>query len=234
MSEGDSSGTPSFQRARTRPQKAERERALIDAARESLEQGTDPWALSLAEVARRAGMAKSNVYRYFGGLESVLLAVLADEWLAFGEAVGRRMDAAVSAGARGPDELAGLLSASFAHRPLLCQLQSALPTIMERNLDPEEVATFKRDGLHLVDELARGMQRVEPRLTVREHGAVIRVMLVLVGGLWPLAHPRAPERSGNGPPIEPDDAVVALRFEFESDLHDALARVLRGSRATSG
>ena len=69
----------SFQRARTAQQRDQRRRAVLDAAREMLDQM--PLAdISLRELSRRIGLAKSNVVRYFPSREAVFLAVLAEDW----------------------------------------------------------------------------------------------------------------------------------------------------------
>ncbi len=69
-----------FVRARQPEQKEERRRNLIATARAMLDERMRLDELSLNELARRAGMTKSNVYRYFESREAVLLALLEDEW----------------------------------------------------------------------------------------------------------------------------------------------------------
>src|ERR1700749_161240 len=72
-----------FQRARSAEQRQVRRRAILDTAAAMLEEM--PVAdVTLNELSRRVGLAKSNVLRYFESREAVLLQLLADslhEWL---------------------------------------------------------------------------------------------------------------------------------------------------------
>ena len=72
-----------FQRARSEEQRAERRRAILDTAAAMLAEM--PVAqVSLNELSRRVGLAKSNVLRYFESREAVLLELLdaaLQEWL---------------------------------------------------------------------------------------------------------------------------------------------------------
>src|SRR6202034_4430038 len=72
-----------FQRARSEEQREVRRRGILDAAAAML--AVMPVAqVSLNELSRRAGLAKSNVLRYFESREAVLLELLdsaCQEWL---------------------------------------------------------------------------------------------------------------------------------------------------------
>ena len=66
----------SFQRARQPAQKQQRREALLHAAATLLdEHGLE--GVSLSAIARQAGLAKSNVYRYFDSREQILLELFA-------------------------------------------------------------------------------------------------------------------------------------------------------------
>src|SRR5712692_5405304 len=67
-----------FRRAR-RPEEKEVRRQQILAAARKLLAGRGVGELSLNELARRAGVSKPNVYRYFESREDVLLQVWVDE-----------------------------------------------------------------------------------------------------------------------------------------------------------
>src|SRR5690349_2431577 len=92
--------------------------------------------VSLNELSRRVGLAKSNVLRYFESREAVLLELLdifLERWLAeLAEelAAGIEADAApeVRAG-----RLAEILSRSLASRVVLCDLFGAQGGVLEHN-----------------------------------------------------------------------------------------------------
>src|ERR1044072_10039307 len=68
-----------FQRARSDEQRALRSQAILDTAAAMLEE-MPVAALSLNELSRRVGLAKSNVLRYFDSREAVLLELLDAAW----------------------------------------------------------------------------------------------------------------------------------------------------------
>ena len=75
--------TNAFQRARQPHQKAQRRAHILGVARQMLDQGALD-ELTLNELARRVGLAKSNVYRYFESRESILLEIFQEdihEWV---------------------------------------------------------------------------------------------------------------------------------------------------------
>ena len=82
-----------YQRARSPEQKAERTEQILSAAEAMLAEGQDSSALSLNVLAKRAGMAKSNIYRYFESREAVLLALLEDRTARWGEDVVAQLEA---------------------------------------------------------------------------------------------------------------------------------------------
>ena len=68
-----------FQRARSEEQREARRQAILAAAAAMLAEM--PVAeVSLNELSRRAGLAKSNVLRYFESREAVLLELLDAAW----------------------------------------------------------------------------------------------------------------------------------------------------------
>src|SRR5215471_18620054 len=70
--------SPSFQRARKPDERAHREKAILAAAAALFDaEGLE--GVTLNAVARRAGIAKSNLYRYFESREAILLALLTED-----------------------------------------------------------------------------------------------------------------------------------------------------------
>ncbi|HEY4701584.1 MAG TPA: helix-turn-helix domain-containing protein, partial [Streptosporangiaceae bacterium] len=68
-----------FQRARSAEQREVRRRAILDTAAAMLAEMTVA-EVTLNELSRRVGLAKSNVLRYFESREAVLLDLLGSEW----------------------------------------------------------------------------------------------------------------------------------------------------------
>jgi AcrR family transcriptional regulator len=201
-----------LQRARSPQAKAERREQLLVVAREMLAAGMDLSALSLNALARRAGMAKSNVYRYFETREAVLLALLLTEWEAW-----VREAVALMAGPQSAEAVVRHLASSLAARPLLCQLTAALPTVLERNLSAAAIATFKRDALALLQGIGARLAAVAPSRGAAEWTGVVYDASTLLAGLYPVTHPGAEAAQALEDP--------ALGF-FRRDLGEELARHL--------
>src|ERR1700677_3312837 len=88
-----------FQRARSEDQREARRQAILGAAAAMLAEM--PVAqVTLNELSRRAGLAKSNVLRYFESREAVLLELLDSAWQDW--LVGLQQDLTAAVGAAAP------------------------------------------------------------------------------------------------------------------------------------
>lgn len=214
-----------FRRARSPDQKAERRAQILAAATALLEESLDSSDLSLNELARAAGMAKSNVYRYFESREAILLALLA-------EATERWCDEVVEAlagiGGEDPvqarlDAVAGCLAAQSARRPLMCHLMSVLPSVLEHNLSAASVRRYKLESLAVLERLSAAMHGVVPELSVAQHGELLHQAFSLIVGGWPLAHP-----SEVAAEVLSDPRLAGFRHDFEADLARGVSLMARG------
>src|SRR5918997_780946 len=120
------------QRARSDEQRAVRSQAILDTAAAMLQEM--PVAdVSLNELSRRVGLAKSNVLRYFDSREAVLLELLAGlvrEWLAH---LAAELPSVVRRRAgfkRRAEQLAAAIAESLGERPVLCDLMSAQAAVL--------------------------------------------------------------------------------------------------------
>lgn len=214
-----------FQRARKPEHKEERRAQLLDTAAEFLTQGGPLHDLGLSELARRAGMAKSNVYRYFESREALLLELLQRAYID----CFARFDSAASEDA--PLDLRVFVrrfAAALTSEPLLGQLTSALPTVLEHNLSKDTIRTFKQTSLGFLHHAAERLQVVCPALSAAQHLDLLSHTLVLIAGLWPHAHP--------APVVaelvqEPD--LTAFAHDYFRDLERALHLYTLGLLAES-
>ncbi|MFD4462316.1 TetR family transcriptional regulator [Nocardia sp. NPDC058480] len=155
-----------FQRARSEEQREIRRRAILDTAAAMLDEM--PVAeVTLNELSRRVGLAKSNVLRYFESREAVLLELLdvfLGSWLA---ELADELAAGVEAQAA-PDvragQLAEILSRSLAERVVLCDLFGAQGGVLEHNVSVEVVKRHKRSSLTRLATMADLMRRHLPEL----------------------------------------------------------------------
>ncbi|WP_040799252.1 TetR/AcrR family transcriptional regulator [Nocardia higoensis] len=155
-----------FQRARSEEQRKIRRQAILDTAAAML--GEMPVAeVSLNELSRRVGLAKSNVLRYFESREAVLLELLdaaLASWLAdLAEELAAGVEAHAEPEARA-GQLAEILSRSLAERTVLCDLFGAQGGVLERNVSVEVVKRHKRSSLARLATMVELMQRHLPEL----------------------------------------------------------------------
>ncbi len=205
-----------FLRARQPEQREERRAQLLGTARTMLEGGTALRDLTLNELARQAGMAKSNVYRYFESREALLLDLLWSEWTAWFEGLAQDPPRRGST----PKALEALvrgLAKRLAARPLLCKLTAALPSVLEQNLSEARIGAFKRESLEFFGALATFLHTRVPALSEARYMQLLHDAVALIVGLEPLAFPA------------PAVARVLACGEFEAfrkDFEGELARML--------
>jgi AcrR family transcriptional regulator len=214
-----------FQRARSDAQREQRRAAVLDAATEMLSRM--PVAdVTLNELSRRVGLAKSNVLRYFESREAVLLELLdraLREWAGslppLVAEVPRRGGPALRA-----DRLAAVLAASLASRPVLCDLLAAQAAVLERNVSTSVAARYKRATLELLDELAAVVTDVVPELAPAAAQRFCAAMLLVTGASWTYSHPSAALVAA----YEAEPELAVLRLEHEEVLRELFAVLLRG------
>lgn len=156
-----------------------RRKAILDTAAAMLDEM--PLAeVSLNELSRRVGLAKSNVLRYFESREAVLLELLDDflgRWLA---ELAVELAAGIDAQAtpdRRATELAEILSRSLADRPVLCDLFGAQGGVLEHNVSVEVIKQHKRSAL---GRLATMTQLVRHHLPELGDGAQVFCLMSLL------------------------------------------------------
>jgi AcrR family transcriptional regulator len=209
-----------FQRARSPEQKEERRVHLLETAKAALHSGMEVSELGLNELARQAQMTKSNVYRYFENREALLLALLEEESELWRCELSARLAALKHAKA---EQLAQTFAAASAAYPLMCQLLSILPSILEHNVSRERLVSFKAGVLALGTDVAYQLHLSAPSIPVEVCVAFFRQALALMIGLWPLSHPSDVLMDVlSQPELQP------LRYDFETDLAAGLSLLLRG------
>lgn len=215
---------PSYQRARHPAQKEERRVALVKAAERLLRERGDVRAFTLTELAREAGMAKSNVYRYFHTRESLLLELLEDQWQVWLE--GFTLERA----AGGTQELPTFcahVAESLGRRTLLCTLMAALPSVLEQNASVETVRAFKSNSLDFVGTVAELFHASCPQLSVAEYEELVHLLFLVQISLWSFAHPAPPAKEALQ-----DPSLAAFRRDFSRDLGHTLLLLARGISAS--
>ena len=215
-----------FQRARSEEQREVRRRAILETTAAMLEEM--PLAdVSLNELSRRVGLAKSNVLRYFDSREGVLLELMRSvlqDWIA---ELAVDLEAGVDAGLplvpRG-EQLSAVLARSLAANRVLCDLLGAQGGVLERNVTAEVVARHKRATLVQLTEIADLLRRHVPELGAAAETFCFQSM-VLAGALAPYSSPPPGVRAA----YEAEPALAVLHLELQDSLQLAIRTMLLGA-----
>lgn len=215
-----------FQRARSEEQREARRRAILDAATAMLDE-MPVSQISLNELSRRVGLAKSNVLRYFDSREGVLLELLdtfLHDWLAEVSAALGDPDDVHRSPVQQAERLAEVLARSLAGRRVLCDLAGAQGGVLEHNVSVDVVVRHKRVALTRLAEAADLMRRHVPELGGEAERLCFHV-LVLAGALAPYSSPPACVRAA----YELEPALAVLHLDLQDSLRSAIRTLLLGA-----
>jgi AcrR family transcriptional regulator len=209
-----------WQRARKPEQKEERRTAIMEAAAD-LFLGLDFAKVSLNGIARKAGLAKSNLYRYFESKEEIFLHLYIADVAAWTSdlAVALRVLPTPS----DPAMVAKAIAGSVARRPRLAALFALLSSVLERNVSEDMLIDFKGQIRDTVGPTVQSIKRVLPDLS---DGQIVRFQIyvhALVAGLWPFATPNPVMTRVLDRP-----EFAYMRVDFHCDLERALHALLVG------
>ncbi len=211
--------TYEFRRARRPEQKQERREDILAAARELA--GERPVReISLGDIARRAGFAKSNLLRYFESREDVFLRLLLREW----ESWRVRLTERLRSGEATADSVAATIARTMAERPLFCDLISEMSAVLERNVSVGTVQAFKSQTLDKVDDLGGVVAERMPDLVGPYGRETIAAALIITAGLWPIANP-APHVIAMFAEIP---SLTRAHVHFEDRLQELLTNLITG------
>lgn len=215
-----------FQRARSDEQRALRRQTILDTAAAMLEE-TSVAEISLNELSRRVGLAKSNVLRYFDSREAVLLELLAREvrdWVAHLEAELPRAVRRRAGFDRRAAQVAGAVAASLAERPVLCDLMSTQSAVLEHNVSVEVVTRHKLAGLEEAEVLLGLLRTALPELGEEGAWKYLIAVWLMTAALW--AHARPPEAVLKA--YAADERIARTHLDFHDALADYLTTVAIG------
>ncbi len=214
-----------FQRARSQEQREERRRAILETAAAMVAEM--PVAeLSLNELSRRVGLAKSNVLRYFESREAVLLELLDAAWhdwlTRLAGLLPRHVTASASPEQRAA-EIAATVTASLVDDRLLCELMSVSAAVLERNVSPDVARRYKVAAIANTTAYADLIHAQLPELSAQGAGYFAAGTVVSTAGIWPLAQP-----SDAMLRVYEDPDMAVLRLDFGTGLREMLTTLIAG------
>lgn len=207
-------------RANTPDQREQRKDAIYQAAFEVFsEHGYQE--TSLNAIAARAGIAKSNVYRYYHAKDEVFLDIfmeLFDRW--FADVGAKFADLPVQPS---PTRFASAFVASFADHEALLSLTPHLFVSIEANSSRDQLFKFKcftRDRFEAFRHLS---ERIYPELGLDDIYYFLRMLHGPVSSFWAAAQLNATLEE-----LYKHDDFAPLRSHFSKDLQMAIEVIIEG------
>jgi AcrR family transcriptional regulator len=220
-----------FQRARSEQQREVRRHAILDAAAAMLAE-MPVTEITLNELSRRVGLAKSNVLRYFESREAVLLELLDSMWQEWIADLEEELSEAINGNAS-PIERAGQLAAalasSLASQPALCDLIGAQAAVLERNVSPQVAAGYKWATLANVAALGHVALGCIEELGEHDSFRLAGTAMMMTGALWPHTQPSAAMLAA----YQADPALAAMRLDFTATMREVVEVLITGFLARS-
>jgi AcrR family transcriptional regulator len=215
-----------FQRARSEEQREIRRRAILDTAAAMLDEM--PVAdVSLNELSRRVGLAKSNVMRYFESREAVLLELLdhfVEAWLAdLSNDLAAGVEPRLAAVERS-EQLVEVLSRSLAARTVLCELFGAQVGVLEHNVSVEGVRRYKRATLEHLEAMTNLVRTHVPELGDGTRMLCLHVVIV-AGALSAYCSPPPSVLAA----YEAEPALGVLHSDLRGALRIAITTAVMGT-----
>jgi AcrR family transcriptional regulator len=181
--------TPGFQRARSADHKAQRRESILAAAQQlAVRDGVRQ--VTLSDIAELVGIHKSALLRYFGTREEIFLELTGRAWGGWAASTSAGLSAIApdDAGAAA-DAVAATLAASFAARPLLCDLIPHTALNLERHASPEAVHAYKLTSLGAVERVTDGLAAPLPGLVAAQRRELVSAVALLAGAMFQIATP---------------------------------------------
>lgn len=214
---------PPKKRARADADKLQRRAEILRAAAEAF--AAAPYAaVTMADVAQRAGLAKGTVYLYYATKEALFLQLVIEALASWFAAVATALtDERAQLEA---DALARLLVRTLTAHGELTRLLPILHPVLEQNIDEALALSFKRS---LREQTAAAGALLEQRHAGLRAGDGVRFLLrlhALVIGLHAMASP-----SPTVARILELPELAPLRVDFAAELQATIAALLRGWQA---
>jgi AcrR family transcriptional regulator len=208
------------QRARSTKQKGERREAIVAATLKLFETKTFQ-QIGVADVARRAGIAKGTFFLYFSTKEELFFHISREEfrrWLDDMDATfGEKKNLSKS-------ELLTILMDVLKRHYLLAKLIALQHSILEHNVDYGDVAEHKRMMIERIIRTGGILERCSPSIPPGRGFRLLMWMSAMVIGLFQLSEP-APVLKRV---YSKEPGTDKFRIDFGKEYFEMLGTILDG------
>jgi AcrR family transcriptional regulator len=212
---------PPFQRARQPDQIEQRREAILHAAL-VLFQKNGLENVSLSDIAKKVGTAKSNIYRYFECREHIYLRVLqrlASEWE---ESVYPPLEKLKGKGT--VEKVAAILTDAYMESEEYGELVTVVNPVLEKRLTPALVVDFRSVFLERRKRLARVLASAIPGMKFERILPLTLHLFVHVPGLWPFCRPTPASKK-----MLEEPQFAHLNLDFQVEMQNFLQMLLKAA-----
>lgn len=213
-------------RARSAEQKSERLQEILFAA-EALLQEKSFQKINIADVARKAGMAKGTVFLYFKTKEELFFRIASKEFEKWFDAMDRVFTEAASAGKPRRDNVLAGLRLILGQQPLLPRLSAILHVVLEQNIGYEEALGFKRMLSVRLSKTGALLEKCLPSFKPGQGVTFLFWMYALVIGFTHVAVPAPIVKKI----FEKEPELRTMQIDFKQSFFEAIGVILDGWEA---
>jgi AcrR family transcriptional regulator len=207
-----------FQRAR-RPKQIEQRREAILQAALVLFQKKGLENVTLADIADRVGMVKSNIYRYFDSREHIYLRVLQSQGAEWEKRVIPGLDALEGKGTVA--KVAEVITEGFIQSEEYSTLITVINPVLEKTLAPNHAIDFRSVFFERRKRFAQALALALPGAALETIFPLTLHIFTHVAGLWPLCHP-----SPSSEKLLREPGFAHLNLDFETEMTRFLTHFL--------
>jgi TetR/AcrR family transcriptional regulator len=204
--------TRPFLRARQPDQIEQRREAILRAAL-TLFQQNGLEHVSLNDIAREVGLAKSNIYRYFASREHIYLVVLQRLATQFEQRIYANLKKLKGRGT--VRKVTNALIAAYLASPEYGELITVVNSVLEKRLTPELVVNFRTIFLERRRRLATELAHALPGSSVERMLPITLHIFLHVPGLWTFCFP---SRGSAATLARPGNEHLKIDFRHEMTL----------------
>jgi AcrR family transcriptional regulator len=211
-------------RARQAAQKLERRQAILDAAWRAFH--TTPYGeLTVAAIARNAGLAKGTVFLYFRTKEEIFLAVTGQQMTEWFDVVDSRL--ALLPAPATTEDVVEIIAGSLHERVYFTRLLAILSTVLEQNANYDALLQFKHLLLIRLAHSGALLERALDFLPPGEGAHLLMQLEALVIGLRHLADAAPMVRQ-----LMTLEEMQAFDVDFDAEFRQLALALLKGMKGS--
>ncbi len=206
--------------------KTARRSAILLAALDLLDED-DYHDISVARIARRAGLAKGTIFLYFKTKEELFLQLQMREYTSWFEDVNQRLfDLLGHKKKIGVSEAVKTIMTSIKKHPTMVRMAPLIHVILEHNIDYKTALDFKRFLLAEIRTTGMVIERCLPFLGTNGGSQFLVDLHVLIIGVTQISNPAPLVKQ-----VIEKEGMNIFQVKFEHRLEELLVALLAGMKA---